>query len=63
MVKVQKQKQHYLSDNGSLTVETAIPADELSPCLSGNKDIVQLIYKVLFEGLSLLVFKGGKKIK
>lgn len=66
MVKVKTKKeylqQHYLPDDGSLTLKAAIPADKLIPCLSGHKDIVQLIYKVLFQGLSLLVFKE-KKIK
>lgn len=54
---------HYLPDDGSLVIEAAVPADKLIPRLSGYKDIVELIYKMLFQGLSLLVFNGGKKKK
>lgn len=56
-------KWYYLPDNGSLTIKAAIPADKLVPCLSRYEDIVQLIYKVLFEGLSLLVLMLGEKIQ
>ena len=55
---LKKLQQHYLPDDGSLALEAAVPADKLVPRLSGHEDIVQLVYKVLFQGLSLLVFKG-----
>lgn len=46
---------HYLSNNGSLALKAAIPGDKLIPCLGGYKNIVQLIYKVLLQGLCFLV--------
>lgn len=60
-MKKQQHKQHYLPDNGFLALEAAIPADQFIPRLSGYKDIVQLIYKVLFKCLSLLVCKKTNK--
>lgn len=47
----------YLSDNGFLGLKAAVPADKLIPCLSWYKDIIQFIYKVVFQGLSLLVYR------
>lgn len=38
----------HLPDNGSLTIQAAVPADQFVPRLSWHKDIVQLIYQVLF---------------
>lgn len=38
----------HLPDNGSLTIQAAVPADQFIPRLSWHKDIVQLVYKVLF---------------
>lgn len=58
--KKKKSQRHYLPDNGSLAIKAAVPADKLIPRLSGYKDIVQLIYKVLFQGLSVLVYKRKK---
>lgn len=38
----------HLPDNGSLTIQAAVPADQFVPRLSWHKDIVQLVYQVLF---------------
>lgn len=48
---------HYLPGNWSLTLQAAIPADKFIPGLGRNKDIVQLIYKVLLQDLGVLVFR------
>lgn len=45
----------YLPHDGSLTVKAAVPTDKLGPCVGRYQNIVQLIYKVLFQGLSLLI--------
>lgn len=50
-----KRKQCYLPHNGSLAVKAAIPADKLGPCIGRYQNVVQFIYKVLFQGLSLLI--------
>lgn len=37
----------HLSDNGSLAIQAAVPADQFAPRLGRHEDIVQLVYKVL----------------
>lgn len=38
----------HLPDNGPLTIQAAVPADQFVPRLRWHKDIVQLVYQVLF---------------
>ncbi len=50
-----------LSDDGFLTLQAAIPADQLIPGLCRHQNIVQLIYEMLFQRLRLVIYNTGRK--